>query len=114
MTGSSNEAPRGRSGRAARRAERERVTPPAAAAYITRRIPYYALLDDEALARIEDHADWILREVGIEIHDDEEALRLFGQAGASVTGTRVRFETGQVGEPLRHGAARVRAACAQP
>ena len=97
MTGSSNGAPRRRSGRAARRAARERVTTGAAPAYITRRIPYYALLDDEALARIEDHADWILREVGIEIHDDEEALRLFGQAGASVTGNRVRFETGQVG-----------------
>ncbi len=98
MTASAKETRRGRSGRAARRAERETAVTASPPATITRRIPYYALLDDEALARIEDHADWILREIGIEIYGDAEALHLFEQAGASVSGNRVRFETGQVSQ----------------
>ena len=67
-----------------------------APAYITRRIPYYDLLDEDALDEIERHADRILGEVGIELRGDEEALGLFKQAGADVTGERVRFEPGQV------------------
>jgi trimethylamine--corrinoid protein Co-methyltransferase len=51
-------------------------------------------LDEDALVRLETHADWILREIGIEFRGDEEALRLFKEAGATVTGARVRFETG--------------------
>ncbi len=101
MAGSSKEARRGRSGRAARRAERETVAAASAPVTITRRIPYYALLDDDALARIESHADWILREIGIEIHGDAEALSLFEQAGASVTDNRVCFEAGQIASLCR-------------
>jgi trimethylamine--corrinoid protein Co-methyltransferase len=63
-------------------------------AVITRRIPTYELLDEDALARLEAHADWILREIGIEFRGDEEALRLFKDAGATVRGERVRFDTG--------------------
>lgn len=63
-------------------------------AYITRTIPAYALLDEENLQRLEDHADWILKEIGVEIQGDEEALQLFKAAGASVRGNRVRFDTG--------------------
>ena len=59
-----------------------------------RSIPTYELLDAESLERIERHADWILREIGIEFRGDEEALRLFKEAGASVAGERVRFEPG--------------------
>jgi trimethylamine--corrinoid protein Co-methyltransferase len=44
--------------------------------------------------RLETHGDWILREIGIEFRDDEEALRLFKNAGATVRGQRVRFDTG--------------------
>jgi trimethylamine--corrinoid protein Co-methyltransferase len=61
---------------------------------ITRKIPTYDLLDEEALARLEAHAEWILREIGIEFRGDEEALRLFKDVGATVTGPRVRFDTG--------------------
>lgn len=67
---------------------------PAAPATFERRIPVYELLDGEALDRLEAHADWILQEIGVEFRDDAEALELFRQAGASVTGTRVRFDRG--------------------
>ena len=44
--------------------------------------------------QLETHADWILREIGIEFRGDREALELFRQAGASVDGERVRFDPG--------------------
>ena len=81
----------GRSARVARRPARGLPKPAAA---ITRKIPTYDLLDEEALVRLEDHADWILKEIGIEFRGDEEALALFKAAGAAVTGTRVRFDPG--------------------
>ena len=59
-----------------------------------RRIPAYDLLPDEALCDIEEQADWILAEVGIEFRGDEAALSLFRDAGASVDGPRVRFDRG--------------------
>ncbi len=60
----------------------------------SRKLPRYDLLDEEALQRLEAQADWILREIGIEFHDDPEALQLFRDAGATVTDTRVRFDSG--------------------
>ena len=63
-------------------------------AVITRKIPVYNLLDEEALTTLEAHADWILKEIGIEFRGDDEALKLFEQAGATVTGERVRFDSG--------------------
>jgi len=53
-------------------------------------------LSEESLDLIERHADRILGEVGIEFRGDAEALRLFKDAGADVTGERVRFQPGQV------------------
>ncbi|MEM7224528.1 MAG: trimethylamine methyltransferase family protein [Pseudomonadota bacterium] len=81
-------------GRTARVARRSEQRGPAAPAIVTRKIPLYELLDEEALQRLEAHAEWILREIGIEFRGDGEALRLFKAAGATVTGERVRFEPG--------------------
>lgn len=61
---------------------------------ITRKIPCYELLEEENLVRIEDQAEWILQEIGIEFQGDPTALRLFRAAGAEVSGNRVRFERG--------------------
>ncbi len=85
--------PRRSGGHAARTARRSARGLPKAAAVITRKIPTYELLDEEALVRLEDHAEWILKEIGIEFRGDEEALQLFKAAGATVTGERVRFDT---------------------
>ncbi|MDH3631164.1 MAG: trimethylamine methyltransferase family protein, partial [Gammaproteobacteria bacterium] len=78
--------------------DRNRVEAGAATApaFLTRNIPAYELLDEEALARLEDHAEWLLSEIGIEIRDDPEALELFRQAGATIDGELLRFDPGHV------------------
>ncbi len=69
---------------------------PAAEACFTRRIPRFDLLGEEALCQLEDHADWLLAEIGIEIRGDPVALDLFRDAGATVDGERLRFDRGQI------------------
>ncbi len=63
-------------------------------AYIKRGIPYVSVLDDEGLTTIENNADTILEEVGIEFRDDPEALDIWREAGADVQGELVRFPRG--------------------
>ncbi len=72
-----------------------------APAFLTRRIPPYALLDEASLDRIERHADWILAEIGVEIRDDPVALELFREAGATIDGERLRFDRGHLRELCR-------------
>ena len=62
--------------------------------YITRKIPYFEVLDEEGLQIIERNADTILEEVGIDFRDDAEALDILRAAGADVKGERVRFPRG--------------------
>jgi trimethylamine--corrinoid protein Co-methyltransferase len=50
--------------------------------YIKRNIPYYEMLDEEGISKIEDHAEIILEEFGIQFRGDSEAARLFVEAGA--------------------------------
>src|SRR3984893_5057253 len=62
--------------------------------FITRKIPYYEVLDEEGLSLIERNAETILEEVGIDIKGDEEVLRIWGAAGADVQGERVHIPRG--------------------
>ncbi|NBT56429.1 MAG: trimethylamine methyltransferase, partial [Betaproteobacteria bacterium] len=80
-------------GREAKRAARS-ARSSQSAPYITRKIPYYEVLDEEGLQIIERNADTILEETGIDFRDDAEALALFKAAGADVRGERVRFPRG--------------------
>lgn len=80
-------------GSSARRAARQQAAA-STAAYIDRRIPYYELLDESGLELIEHNADRLLEEIGIDFRDDPDALRLFRDAGADVSGERVRFPKG--------------------
>ncbi len=80
-------------GRAARQAARlhahvERVP------FLTRTLAPLEVLADEGLSLLEENADRILEEVGIEFHGAPDALELFAGAGASVDGERVRFPRG--------------------
>ena len=76
-----------------------------------RKIPVAEIFSEENLDILEHHADWILKEVGIEFRGDPEVLELFREAGADVKGERVRFESGQAkslcatapGEFVMHG-----------
>ncbi|MEX0847805.1 MAG: trimethylamine methyltransferase family protein [Ilumatobacteraceae bacterium] len=80
----------GRAGRAALRASHviDRVP------YLTRSMRPFEIVSDDDLALIEEAADRILEEVGIEIRDYPEALPIFAAGGAIVEGTRVRFPRG--------------------
>ncbi len=64
------------------------------AAFIERKIPCFEVLDEAGLQTIEDNADTVLEEIGIEFRDFPEALALFREAGADIDGERVRFPRG--------------------
>jgi trimethylamine--corrinoid protein Co-methyltransferase len=75
------------------RAGRERVQT-SAPAYIKRQIPTYEFLSEEGLVKLEEQADWIIQEIGLEFRDDPKALEIWKAAGADVKGTRVRLDKG--------------------
>jgi trimethylamine--corrinoid protein Co-methyltransferase len=69
--------------------------------YIIRNIPTYDIMGEESLLRIEETADRILAEIGIEFRDDPVALEHWKSAGANVDGLLVRFEPGMLREILQ-------------
>ena len=75
-----------------------------APAYITRNIPVYNVLDDEGLSLIEQNADKILEEIGINFTDFPEAFDIWKTAGASVDGERVRFPKGMLRKIIQDSA----------
>jgi trimethylamine--corrinoid protein Co-methyltransferase len=84
---------RGGGGGAARRAERTAVSVETAR-YIERNIPNYEVLTEEALEIIEANAETVLAEIGINFVQSPAALERWRQAGADVTGDRVRIPRG--------------------
>jgi trimethylamine--corrinoid protein Co-methyltransferase len=92
----------GRDAKRAARAARSSVTIP----YITRKVPYYEVLDEEGLTTIENNAETILEEIGIDFRDDPEALELWKGAGADVKGERVHFPKGMCRQLVQNNAPR--------
>lgn len=89
-------APRRRTrggGGAARRAERTAVSIETAR-YIERNIPNFEVLTEEALQIIEANAETVLEEIGVAFVDNPAALERWREAGADVTGERVRIPRG--------------------
>ena len=84
---------RGRGGAGARRAAR-RGGEVRQLRTIERRIGLYEVLDEDGLALIEENAETVLEEIGIDFRDDPETLALWKDAGADVKGERVRFPRG--------------------
>jgi trimethylamine--corrinoid protein Co-methyltransferase len=102
MTGPEEVAPQGRR---RRRAPRVRPAHPAAAPFITRAIPPYEMLSEEALVSIETHAERLLEEIGLEIRGDPEALGLWREAGARIENEcRVRVPAGLARTIVRRSA----------
>ncbi|MGB1361233.1 MAG: trimethylamine methyltransferase family protein [Alphaproteobacteria bacterium] len=58
------------------------------------KIPQYQFLNDEQLQKIEDMADTILQEIGIEFRGHPSALELWKNAGADVNGELVKMPKG--------------------
>ncbi|MEP0961563.1 MAG: trimethylamine methyltransferase family protein [Roseobacter sp.] len=91
---SSAERRRGRGGGgAARRAARSAVSFETAR-YIERNIPNFEVLTEEALEIIETNAEIILEEVGVNFVENPAALQRWRDAGADVSGERVRIPRG--------------------
>ncbi|MEX0346331.1 MAG: trimethylamine methyltransferase family protein [Rhizobiaceae bacterium] len=78
-----------RRGRAARRAASIPLE-----SYHSREIPAYELLDGNSLKAIEEQADWILSNIGVEFRGDKTALELFDAAGATIADNRATFTEG--------------------
>ena len=62
--------------------------------FVLRNIPYFEILNEEGLALIEQNADILLEEIGIEFRDFPKALDLFKNAGADIDGQCVHFPRG--------------------
>lgn len=87
-------------GGAARRAERTAVSIETAR-YIERNIPNFEVLNDEALEIIETNAETVLEEIGVNFIDNPAALQRWRDAGADVTGERVRIPRGLARELIK-------------
>ena len=81
----------GRDARRAARAEAVLATEP----FFTRKVEPRVMVSQEGIEIIEHNAERILAEVGLEIHHDATVER-FAAAGATVDGSRVRFDPGLV------------------
>ena len=90
-------------GRSARQAERQKPKSQTVP-YIKRNIPVYNLLNEEGLSLIENNADTILQEIGIDFRGDPEALEILKDAGADVKEERVRFPKGMCQSLIRNTA----------
>ena len=82
--------PSGRDAKRAARAARAAASVP----YITRALPRFEVLGEEGLSLIENNADTILEEIGLNFREDPEALQIWKSSGADVDGERVRFPRG--------------------
>ena len=58
--------------------------------HIRRSLPFFEVLEEEQIVRLETQVDWIMQDVGIAFRDDPEALQLWRQHGASIEGDIVR------------------------
>ena len=102
MTEMGNRRTGGREGRRAVRLSHQVERLP----FLTRTLAPFEVLGDEGLSILEDNADTILQEVGIEFRGDEDALRLLHDAGADVQGERVRFPKGMCRQIVQGSAPR--------
>ena len=91
---------RGGGGAEARRAARSGA-PARQLTYIKRNIPIYEVLSEEGLSLIEENAETVLQEIGIDFREDAEALDMWKAAGADIKGERVRFPKGLVRSLLK-------------
>ena len=98
-------SPRRSGGRDARRAARLHAHV-ARQPFLTRTLAPFEVLSEEGLATLEDNADRILQEVGLEFRGDPDALRILRQGGADVDGERVRFPRGLARQLVRATAPR--------
>jgi trimethylamine--corrinoid protein Co-methyltransferase len=81
-------------GRDARRQAREGSSQALSAPYLVRKIAPLDILSDEGCELIEQNAERVLEEIGIEFRDDPEALSILKDKGCKIVGERVHFPKG--------------------
>ena len=69
--------------------------------FINRQVPYFDLLDEEGLVKIEKQADWIIENIGLEFRDDPLALDHWRAVGAKIKGARVITDASFIREQLK-------------
>jgi trimethylamine--corrinoid protein Co-methyltransferase len=62
--------------------------------FLVRHIPPVDMLTDESAEAIEEAAEIVLEEIGIDFRDDPEALEILKGVGCDIKGERVRFPRG--------------------
>ena len=80
----------GRAGRQAARAASNAVTVP----YLERKMKPVSMLDEEGLVQLEENAEIILSEVGIQFNEYPSALKVLADAGCRIDGEMVYFPKG--------------------
>ena len=80
-------------GRDARRQLRSNSTA-TVSPFIIRQLEPLDILNDESVEIIENNAEVILEEIGIDFRDDAEALRILRDVGCDIQGERVHFPRG--------------------
>ncbi len=91
----------GRAARQAARAHAHTLGVP----FLVRKLAPFEVMSEEGLAQIEENADILLEQVGLEFRDDE-ALATWRAAGADVEGERVRFPRGMCRQIIQASAPR--------
>lgn len=77
-----------RSRSAAKRQSIAEVAP--ASPFVKRTIPFFDMLDEEQLTKLEAQVDWIMQDVGVAFRDDPIALEIWKEAGAKIDGDIVK------------------------
>ncbi|WP_395172727.1 trimethylamine methyltransferase family protein [Roseibium alexandrii] len=75
------------------RASRNRETNDAgipASPHVRRQVPFFDILVDDQVEKLEAQVDWVLQDVGVAFRDDPEAVELWRAEGATVDGDIVR------------------------
>ncbi|MEE9415355.1 MAG: trimethylamine methyltransferase family protein [Acidimicrobiales bacterium] len=96
-TGEDGKRRRRGGGRAARQAQRADGTVEAKP-YLKRKLKPFEIIDEAGYEIIEANAETILSEIGLDFRDYPSALTMLRDAGAEVTGERVRFPKGMCRE----------------
>ena len=82
---------RGSGGQSARRAARTNFVIDTAK-YIERNIPNFDIMNLESLEIIEEKAEEVLQNIGVKFLDNPNALKLWKDAGADVSGELVKYQ----------------------
>ena len=73
--------------------------------HIRRTLPFFDVLDEDQLEKLDAQVDWLLEDVGLAFRDDPEALRVWREAGIE--------PSGEYGDLIRADASWIRQLCAQ-